>query len=136
MKRLIQFTAAIAVAVAVSACDNARTANNDNKPAAGTGGVAGTTGSTDADREFVQEQLAAGTAEIELGRLAQKNGTHADVKEFGAMMVQDHQHDIAAFEKAAQDNQENAAIKTFAQKTLPVLKQHLQMAQQTLEQLK
>jgi putative membrane protein len=91
MKRLIQFTAAIAVAVAVSACDNARTANNDNKPAAGTGGVAGTTGSTDADREFVQEQLAAGTAEIELGRLAQKNGTHADVKEFGAMMVQDHQ---------------------------------------------
>lgn len=53
-----------------------------------------------------------------------------------AMMVQDHQHDIAAFGKAAQDDQENAAIRSFAQKTLPVLKQHLQLAQQTLGQLK
>lgn len=37
-----------------------------------------------------------GTAEIELGRLAQQRGTHAEVKEFGAPMVRDHQ--IAAEE--------------------------------------
>ncbi len=32
-----------------------------------------------------------GTAEIELGRLAQERATHPDVKEFGAMMVREHQ---------------------------------------------
>lgn len=87
MKRLIQFTAAVAMAAAVSACDNTPDANRTT----GTGGTVGTTGSMAADREFVEEQIAMGTAEIELGRLAQERGTHADVKEFGAMMVRDHQ---------------------------------------------
>jgi putative membrane protein len=51
----------------------------------------GTSGSVNADRDFVEEQLAMGTAEVELGRLAQQRATHADVKEFAAMMVRDHQ---------------------------------------------
>ena len=53
-----------------------------------------------------------------------------------AMMVTDHQHDIAEFEKAAQNDQENPQIKAFAQKTLPVLKQHLDLAQKTNAQVK
>jgi putative membrane protein len=89
MKRLIQFTAALALTVAVGACNNART--NDNHPAGSGGAVAGTTGSSNADRDFVEKELAMGNAEIELGRLAQQKGNHADVKEFGAMMVRDHQ---------------------------------------------
>jgi len=90
MKRFIQFTAALALTVAVGACNNART--NDNHAATGSGGaVAGTTGSSNADRDFVEKELAMGNAEIELGRLAQQKGNHADVKEFGAMMVRDHQ---------------------------------------------
>jgi putative membrane protein len=75
----------------VSACDNTGT-SNDNKAATGTGGaVTGTSGSLDADREFVENELAAGNAEIELGKLAQEKGSHADVKAFGAMKVRDHQ---------------------------------------------
>lgn len=85
MKRLMHFTAAVAMAAAVSACD--RTPDT----ATGTGGTVGTSGSMDADRGFVEEQLAIGTAEIELGRLAQERAMHADVKEFAAMMVRDHQ---------------------------------------------
>jgi putative membrane protein len=90
MKRVMQFTAALAVALALSACDNAR--KDNDRAATGTGGaVAGTTGSMDADREFVEKELVAGNAEVELGRLAQEKATHADVKEFAAMLVRDHQ---------------------------------------------
>jgi putative membrane protein len=53
-----------------------------------------------------------------------------------SMMVMDHQHDIAEFEKATQNNQENPQVKAFAQKTLPVLKQHLDMAQKTNAKVK
>jgi putative membrane protein len=90
---LIELTAAVAMAVAVSACsgDNGRTPDDTRAPATGTGGTVGTSGNLDADRTFVDEQLAMGTAEIELGRLAQKRASHADVKEFGAMMVREHQ---------------------------------------------
>lgn len=48
-------------------------------------------------------------------------------KHYMSMMVEDHQKDIAAFEKAAQN--EDADVKGFASKTLPVLKMHLDMAQ-------
>ena len=92
MKRMMQLSAALVMAVAVSACaDEARDAA-DTPGATGTGGaVTGTTGTMEADREFVEEQLALGNTEIELGRMAQERGTHPDVKEFGAMMVREHQ---------------------------------------------
>ena len=89
MKRVIQTTAALALAVALSACAGDTTP--DATRTTGTGGAVGTTGDINADRDFLEEQLAMSTAEVELGRLAQERGQHADVKEFGAMMVRDHQ---------------------------------------------
>ena len=94
MKRVMQFTAALAMAFAVTACggDNAADRENTTASGTGTGGtVAGTSGSFDMDRDFVEERLEAANAEIELGRLAQQRATHPEVKEFGAMMVRDHQ---------------------------------------------
>lgn len=43
-------------------------------------------------------------------------------------MVRDHQQDIAAFQREARSGQD-PALKAFARKTLPVLRQHLQMAE-------
>lgn len=43
-------------------------------------------------------------------------------------MVQDHQEDVADFQKEATTGQD-PALKAFAQKYLPILQQHLQMAQ-------
>jgi putative membrane protein len=44
-------------------------------------------------------------------------------------MVQDHQQDVADFQKEVSSGQD-PALKAFAQKYLPVLQHHLQMAQQ------
>lgn len=92
MRRTMIFTAALALSVAVGACAGDTTPDATNTATgARTGEAVGTTGSIDADREFVTEQLAMGTGEIELGRLAQQRGTHPEVKEFGALMVKEHQ---------------------------------------------
>lgn len=91
MKRMMQISAALVLAAAVTACagDDAR---ETDVPATGTGGaVTGTTGTLEGDRDFVEEHLAMGNAEVELGRLAEERATHADVKEFAAMMVREHQ---------------------------------------------
>ncbi len=40
--------------------------------------------------DFMTEAAQGGMAEVELGRLAQKQGQNADVKSFGSKMVQDH----------------------------------------------
>lgn len=91
MKRMMQFSAALVMAAAVTACAGDDARENDT-PATGTGGaVTGTTGTLDGDRDFVEEHLAMGHAEVELGRLAEERATHADVKEFAAMMVREHQ---------------------------------------------
>ena len=91
MKRMIQFSAALVMAVAVTACagEDAREAET---PATGTGGaVTGTTGTFDGDMDFVEEHLEMGNAEVELGRIAQERATHPDVKAFAQELVRDHQ---------------------------------------------
>ncbi|CAA9235217.1 MAG: hypothetical protein AVDCRST_MAG95-1187 [uncultured Adhaeribacter sp.] len=50
-------------------------------------------------------------------------------KHYMSMMVEDHKKDVAEFEKAT--NFQDADVKAFAAKTLPVLKAHTDLAQKT-----
>ena len=43
-----------------------------------------------ADKDFILAAAQGGMTEVKLGELAAQNGTRADVKEFGQMMVKDH----------------------------------------------
>jgi putative membrane protein len=60
-------------------------------------------------------------------RLVGLNGTAFD-QAYAQAEVSDHQQNIALFRKEAQSGQD-PALKSFAQKTLPLLVQHLQLAQ-------
>lgn len=42
------------------------------------------------DKEFVRKALEGGTAEVQLGQLAQQKSQSDDVKQFGQKMVEDH----------------------------------------------
>jgi putative membrane protein len=84
MKKWMQLPLALAMVVTL-ACDR-----GDNTT--GNAGTVGTTGAaSDVDRDFVEDQLAGGHAEVELGRLAQERASNAEVREFAGMMVRDHQ---------------------------------------------
>ncbi|HUN87344.1 MAG TPA: DUF4142 domain-containing protein [Terriglobales bacterium] len=61
-------------------------------------------------------------------KLSKLSGTQFD-KAYMKDMVNDHKEDVAEFQKEAQ-NGKDPAVKNFAQQTLPVLEEHLQMAQQ------
>ncbi|HEY0180777.1 MAG TPA: DUF4142 domain-containing protein [Dokdonella sp.] len=58
--------------------------------------------------------------------LAQKQGADFD-KAYAKMMVDDHEDAVSLFRKEAESGT-NADLKAFAQRTLPTLEQHLQMA--------
>jgi putative membrane protein len=49
-------------------------------------------------------------------------------------MVDDHEKDVADFQRESQDGADDD-MKAFAAKTLPILKQHLKMAQDTLSEV-
>jgi putative membrane protein len=61
-------------------------------------------------------------------RLSKLHGAAFD-RAYAQAMVTDHEKDIAAFERESRSGQ-NEAIKSFAQQTLPTLKEHLQLARQ------
>ena len=96
MKRWTQLALAAGLALSVSACAGDRAPDADQNSgaaregAAGTTGTSGTSGLSSGDAAFVEKQLAMGTAEVELGKLAQERGGHADVKNYGQMMETDH----------------------------------------------
>lgn len=79
MKQWMQLPLALAM-VGALACDRA----DRNSGAVGTSGTGGI------DRDFIEDQLAAGNAEVELGRLAQERTKNPQVREFAGMMVSDH----------------------------------------------
>jgi putative membrane protein len=141
--------------------------------------AAGAGKSTDA--AFIKKAANGGMTEVELGKIAAKNGTKDEVKSFGERMVKDHgkanddlksvaakmnaevpdkvnakhqamidkfskmsgesfdtayvkamvkdhEKDIAEFEKA-QGEVKNEDLKKFISDTIPVMKEHLEMAQ-------
>jgi putative membrane protein len=74
--------------------------------------------------------------EDKLEQIADLNSeTGADFdSEYMDMMVNDHQNDIDLFEDAS-ENSEDAEIRAFADKTLPVLRKHLEEAESIQESL-
>jgi len=70
----------------------------------------------------------------EVEHLQKLNGKDFD-KAYATRMVKDHQKDIKEFERAAKDCQDSD-VKAFAQKTLPTLEHHAQMAQQMESSIK
>ncbi|MEX2271115.1 MAG: DUF4142 domain-containing protein [Vicinamibacterales bacterium] len=89
MKRFTQYFGVLVTSAAIVAC--AGDSNKTDERISGTAGTTGTAGtSADVDRSWVQQQLADGDAEVRLGRLAQERGASADVRAFGAMMVEKH----------------------------------------------
>ncbi len=66
--------------------------------------------------------------------LAKLSGAEFD-RAYMKHMVEDHQADVSLFEKESKDGKD-ARLKAFAEKTLPTLKEHLQLAQKTQDQLK
>ena len=88
MKQWTQFALAVAAAVTLACGD----ANRNDTIAGGTAGTAGTTGAAaNVDRDFIEDMLADGHAEVALGQLVQERAARPEVKEFGQMMVRDHQ---------------------------------------------
>jgi len=79
------------------------------------------------------ENLTLATQPGKAEQAAQQRLQHAEGAAFDRAyvdhMVQDHQKDVAAFRKEAQSGQD-PAVKAFAQKYLPVIEQHLQMAKE------
>lgn len=65
-------------------------------------------------------------AQKDYDKLAKLKGADFD-REFAHHMVEDHQKDIAKFQKQA--DAKNGPVSDLAQQQLPVLKKHLQMAQ-------
>jgi putative membrane protein len=69
----------------------------------------------------------------EVDRLSKLSGSEFD-REYMAAMVKDHKEDVEKFERAAKEAKDSD-VKEFASKTLPVLKDHLELAQTTHQQL-
>jgi putative membrane protein len=90
MKRFAHLACAVVAAVSIAACAGDRNPRTDETAtgATGTTGTAGT--SADVDRDWINDQLADGDLDVRLGRLAQERGGSADVRAFGAMMVEKH----------------------------------------------
>lgn len=65
--------------------------------------------------------------------LSEKSGDAFD-KAYITAMIKDHEEDIAEFQKEA-DSGTDADIKAFAAKTLPTLKEHLQLAKEAAQAL-
>ena len=76
----------------------------------------------------------AGEAKAAADHLATQSGAAFD-KAYMTHMVEDHDKDVAEFEKASQSLQD-ADLKAFAAKTLPTLKSHQEQAKSTNAKLK
>lgn len=126
-------------------------ASEDGHAEVALGKLAQQNGANKAVKDFGQRMVADhGKANQELAGIATKLGVtppkqpgskhKADMKKFSSLkgadfdreyaehMVMDHEKAVALFEKEAR-NGDAAELKAFASKTLPVLQEHLKMAQ-------
>lgn len=67
-------------------------------------------------------------------KLTKRSGADFD-KQYMDAMVSDHKEDIKKFQRVA-DKGKDAELKQFASQTLPILKEHLQLAESTAQQVK
>jgi putative membrane protein len=84
---------AIVCAVALTAgCNTNRTANRETGTAGNEAGITGTAGAgvSNGDKNFINDQLSGGMAEVELAKVAKDHAASADVKRFAQMMIDDH----------------------------------------------
>jgi putative membrane protein len=82
-------------------------------------------------------QLASGPDkkhQKDMDEMSKKDAKKFD-HEYMEMMVKEHKKDVSEFEKQSK-SAKDPDIKAFAAKTLPTLKEHLQMAQSTMSALK
>ena len=88
-KGLLAFVCAVAL---TAGCNSNRNADRNTIAPANETGAAGTagTGVSTGDKNFVNDQLADGMAEVELAKLAKDHAASADVKQFAQMMIDDH----------------------------------------------
>jgi len=68
--------------------DNTVATNAKGSATADTAGTAGSV--SNKDKDFVNDQLSGGMAEIQLAQLAKDHAASADVKQFAQMMIDDH----------------------------------------------
>lgn len=90
MKRWTQVMLGLGLAASIVACNDNRANEANNTAARDTGAPIGTAGAS-ADRDWIEDQLEDGQAEINLAQLATERATSPQVKEFAQMMVKDHQ---------------------------------------------
>lgn len=69
-----------------------------------------------------------------IDKLTKLSGADFD-KQYMDAMVSDHKEDIKKFQRVA-DKGKDADLKQFASQTLPTLKEHLQLAESTAQQVK
>ena len=67
--------------------------------------------------------------QADVDKLSKLSGAAFD-REYMSMMVKDHQEDVAEFERQAA-NGADPDVKSWASRTLPTLREHLKMAQET-----
>ena len=80
----------------------------------------------------VPTQLSPDAAQL-YDKLSKESGRQFD-RDYMHAMVDDHTKDVDAFKNEA-DNGQTPRLKSYAQKTLPVIQQHLQMAQKIDQQV-
>ena len=66
------------------------TPTSSGSPAEGTGNKAKGAALSSADKAFIKDAAKGGMMEVAMGRVAEKNATNSEVKNFGARMVKDH----------------------------------------------
>jgi putative membrane protein len=102
----IGFAAALAFAGAAQAQTSMQQRGNAaNRPAAAQPGMPGQAGvqkASKADQAFMKAAIQGDMAEVQIGQLAQQKGESQDVKQFGAMLQQDHGQNLQMAQQMAQ----------------------------------